>query len=1094
MALALESNAKLETELRAKVVDYVSQTPSEEQAAAPATDVSAIETEYATAIAKLREELALALESNAKLETELRALAPLPTAASGLGACAGEACDREGLEAQIESLTEELDTATFRHEQVVKVSQMHVEMLEQQVQQLTEELEETKEKLDEAGFVQRETQTASQQYVASLEAQISTLQEAQEGSASAGEATKAVVQGVVQELQSTLAEKSAAVEDVTAQLAAKDAQLASQEKDAQVALAALQSKCDELQGLLAKAKEGKAATEKEMEDILAREAKLQGTLDGKTIRITSLEAELARTKEAQGGDAVIAAREVSAAPVGSCSADTARIAQLESELEKAKEASSGSSTQHAALVSGLETQLVAAKAVANQLEADKEALAAEVTALQARLANLEAAAKAAPAMPTASEEAALKDVAALQQKVTELEQELSDAKTRLESTRGVDVLQQQVMDLTRDVKRLVETGRELGEEGRRQREDLRQAEVVKRELTDKVVVLEAEVARLREGKTSHSNQWDQTRADLEAKYLDSESRRQNLQVDLKLADAERSRLRTEVERLSVDVNTERLNVHRLEQELEHERLRSTGSLSGSPSRAHEGGTALLQAEDRCRQLQDEVLALKKQLGRGELGEQQFGGSSGDEGVLRGEIRRLRAALQDSEQARRTLEEQRGDVSDVHGRDLGPIPIVDGQGCRLCNERNMRIRTLLKEKAECHAQVRQLSSEVVGLTEALEMVTRRAQEKDVRHTELQAKMEKIVRLAGLVDPLLALEARAEPMKVGLKKKKLRAKGSSKTGRQPSPIHSRGGNSLTPPRRQQAEEAWGAPQGRLPMMAAARPYGAVSGVQVNVGRPRPQSARARIDHWREDGHDPANGFANANARQEYLPSASNSRASRPLSANASSEILGGPYPPPANSRRPAPLNVRADPNGEYSQPSSAYSQIQEGLPAQEQGFVGNMRPFSYLVKCVKEGSVTAQTELRIVIEYCNSEHYSRRHDIGRYQQIYERVASALREQLRGRIFTISYNKESGHRNAVDVEPRAGAFEVYVEWSDAKVGAVNAVVLFSKLETMRYPNPANVAARLRAVLHGGDDNLDQAALGGQESDALNSDALQE
>ena len=254
--------------------------------------------------------------------------------------------------------------------------------------------------------MQRETQTASQQYVASLEAQISTLQEAQEGSASAGEATKAVVQGVVQELQSTLAEKSAAVEDVTAQLAAKDAQLASQEKDAQVALAALQSKCDELQGLLAKAKEGKAATEKEMEDILAREAKLQGTLDGKTIRITSLEAELARTKEAQGGDAVIAAREVSAAPVGSCSADTARIAQLESELEKAKEARSGSSTQHAALLSGLETQLVAAKAVANQLEADKEALAAEVTALQARLANLEAAAKAAPAMPTASEEAA----------------------------------------------------------------------------------------------------------------------------------------------------------------------------------------------------------------------------------------------------------------------------------------------------------------------------------------------------------------------------------------------------------------------------------------------------------------------------------------------------------------------------------------------------------------------------------------------------------------------------------------------------------------------------------------------------------------
>ena len=69
------------------------------------------------------------------------------------------------------------------------------------------------------------------------------------------------------------------------------------------------------------------------------------------------------------------------------------------------------------------------------------------------------------------------------------------------------------------------------------------------------------------------------------------------------------------------------------------------------------------------------------------------------------------------------------------------------------------------------------------------------------------------------------------------------------------------------------------------------------------------------------------------------------------------------------------------------------------------------------------------------------------------------------MRGRYFTISSNKESGNRNALDVEPRAGAFEIYVEWSDAKVGNVNAVVLFSKLETLRYPNPANVAARLRA-----------------------------
>ena len=211
-------------------------------------------------------------------------------------------------------------------------------------------------------------------------------------------------------------------------------------------------------------------------------------------------------------------------------------------------------------------------------------------------------------------------------------------------------------------------------------------------------------------------------------------------------------------------------------------------------------------------------------------------------------------------------------------------------------------------------------------------------------------------------------------------------------------------------------------------------------------------------------------------------------RPMSANASSESASlAPYPPSNPPRRPAPLDVRGQ-NSAYSsaRPSPAISNGPDSAnyPSQAQGFVGNMRPFSYLVKCVKEGSITPQTELRIVIEYCNSEHYSRRHDIARYQHIFDRVTTSLRDNLRGRYFTISCNKESGNRNALDVEPRAGAFEIYVEWSDAKAGSVNAVVLFSKLETLRYPNPANVAARLRAVLNGGGDQSDVGNLG--ESDA--------
>lgn len=694
--------------------------------------------------------------------------------------------------------------------------------------------------------------------------------------------------------------------------------------------------------------------------------------------------------------------------------------------------------------------------------------------------------------------------------------------------------------LTRDVKRLVETGRELGEEGRRQREELRNAEFIKRELSDKVQLLEAEVARLRENMTtSHSSQFSETaRTELESKYIDSESRRQSLEVDMKLAHAERQRLRQEVERLARELNEERMSVNRLQQDLELLNLRSTGSFIGSPARERGGRDSdarLRESEDRVRQLQDELEAVRMRPG-----------SEHNTASLRQEVGQLRQDLHASERSRRSLEEQlnaqqqqhvrsvRNDDADVErygsgddalfaeGTESGKVEELR----KVCHERNVRIRQLLKEKAECHAQVRQLSAEVVGLTEALELVTKRAKDKDVRHTELQAKMEKIVRLAGLVDPLLALDARAGPMLVGPRKKKFKSKTTSKSARQPSPIYSRAEHSLTPPRprpdglttNQLARmEAW---QDALsmqptrhesPILNAAppsRPYG----MQIG-GRLRPQSARARIQDWEQD--QSSAGMAPFEARQEYYPQRVSQQ--RPLSSpsrrpavgekdwvsNASSDYSNmppalAPYPPANPPRaRPPPMDVRGLNSATSSyRPSPAVRTVSDEdrqdrdrdaahYPPQTQGFVGNMRPFSFLVKCVKEGSVTAQTELRIVIEYCNSEHYSRRHDIGRYQQIYDRVTASLRENLRGRYFTITCNKDSGNRNAIDVEPRAGSFEIYVEWSDAKAGVVNAVVLFSKLESMRYPNPGNVAARLRAVLNGGEEMSDVGTLFG-ESDA--------
>ena len=1081
------------------------------------------------------------------------------------------------LQAKIAELEENAEEEQFDHKKNMDHAQAHVTELEQEVEAL-------KQKLDGISAVE-ETRvlelSEAQNKLASLE----------EGSVAHTTVLKKVVDDLQSALQSKdeeLVAKGKALEASRAELAslsddidglvkdlkdvegisskmesvrAKITELETARDELQAKNGELLGKVDELESAVTMAKAGKARAETEMESAISREAVLQGKLDGKQIQIQTLEVQLAKAKEVSqpsgsSDDTQLPAvlkrneelEQAAAAKELELTQARSKLAEVEKELVTLKEskemqdkdraqAAGTAAAAHKELddmktaTADLEKKLAVAVAQAQTAESQVASLEAQLTDKTAKVETLSALAKEFETKLAASQanqpEAPASEERGLKARIEELEGELAEAKGRLDSNKGVDALQQQVTALTRDVKRLVETGRELGEEGRRQREELRQAERVKAELTDNLQVAQAEVARLREQKTSYSTQSESARSDLESRYLESESKRQNLEVDMKLAIAERTRLHQEVERLSKEVNDERVQVNRLQQELEHERLRSTGSFAGSPSRQQSPSRAdrememrLRESEERCRELQDELRALDELKARSgsELGHHD---STSEGSGLRQEVARLHSQLQASESRCRDLEEEVRDLqqqmasarygndewgaqADRYGSDRESAALSEGTGCNLCHERNIRIRTLLKDKAECHAQVRQLSSEVVGLTEALEMVTLRAKEKDSRHTELQAKMEKIVRLAGLVDPLLALDARAGPMLAGPRKKKLKAKGGAKSTRQPSPVYPRQEHSLTPPRRapdQLRAEAWqdilsSTPSlqsnvgphmfgAGLPIVGAAPSRPAT--VQMTAGRPRPQSARARIEDWEKQvgGAMPASMAHHVESRQEYYPERSNMQ--RPMSANASSDSgKFAPYPPSNPSRRPAPLDVRGQ-NSAYSsaRPSPAIGSGPDSAhyPSQAQGFVGNMRPFSYLVKCVKEGSVTAQTELRIVIEYCNSEHYSRRHDIARYQHIFERVLTALRDNLRGRYFTISSNKESGNRNALDVEPRAGAFEIYVEWSDAKAGNVNAVVLFSKLETLRYPNPANVAARLRAVLNGGEDHSD-VALG--ESDA--------
>ena len=51
----------------------------------------------------------------------------------------------------------------------------------------------------------------------------------------------------------------------------------------------------------------------------------------------------------------------------------------------------------------------------------------------------------------------------------------------------------------------------------------------------------------------------------------------------------------------------------------------------------------------------------------------------------------------------------------------------------------------------------------------------------------------------------------------------------------------------------------------------------------------------------------------------------------------------------------------------------------------------------------------------------------------------------------------------------QPRVGAFEVFVEWV-GRDGISVAINIFSKLESLRYPNPNNIVMRLKTLLDRG------------------------
>eukprot|EP00960_Hanusia_phi_P047640 758488-Hanusia_phi.AAC.1 len=604
-----------------------------------------------------------------------------------------------------------------------------------------------------------------------------------------------------------------------------------------------------------------------------------------------------------------------------------------------------------------------------------------------------------------------------------LEVENANLENKLKSmeadlARNLDVaINDEVVELRKYVQKLVEESKNLAEDGNLYREEIRKCEVSKRTLSDQVQVLEGVNQNLTQQNQSLRDHMESVRADLESRFFVSENNRRQLDIELKLVEAENARLNEEVKRLNSAVSNERKA--RVEAGDIWEGMTVGGEVHGTSKQPD------LQAHNSYVESVNDLKA-------------KLDASKAEAMQQRKEINELRTALDRSRESLRAAQEELRALQQTRVAQTFPDDQVAER------ERMTRIRSLQKENAECHAQLNQLSKEVVGLTDALEMVTKRAQDKDRKYIELQAKMDKIIRVASLVDPQLALDhqfSKVKPTKTKQKRRTQPAFTKAPPHSLATPLSSAGLNG-TPGRPKRVENLIADVEG-----VYGRPRMAHNGVQR-----RPQSARARMEL--EVERMPGNRMEGGGEEGGYEYGR---RLNRPLSANSGRYYRGDDviYPPHLHEESLRDHGAQLDSRG------SAQEFAAQGIDV-----FGTLRPLSHFLQSVREGSIIDETPICILVEYCNSEKHARRYDIQQYQLLYERLCSCLLEELRGKKFTVVGNRASGSTHAPEVEPRPGAFEIYVEWQDA-MGDTNTVLLFSKLERMQYPNPETLATRIRTML---------------------------
>jgi len=776
----------------------------------------------------------------------------------------------------------------------------------------------------------------------------------------------------------TLEASEAELSKVKADSAAAAAQVTSLTEElaaTKATLASLEDRAKSAESEAAKVAEGEAAAQAKAVDLEERLKTAEEKLVEAEKKVSEAEAAAAATLGAKGAALEQAKNDAEA-----------KAAEFEA---KAKEAEERAKTAETELASKVETSAATA-AKAAELDAKLADLDAKLAASDAKAAEGKAALEAAETQ-VAQLKADL--AAALDAKAkakAQVEAEMEEATTRLKA----------------EVKRLTE----------QEAEGLANM----REHVQTVAKLEAQVSNLKLQAEGYQEAVAQGKKEREALYDASQAaQREADQIRSQKRDVEgqveslRTKLQTaEMARDSATDAKQRLEAALRDEESERKRLAALAqSLESQHSSANAGAAAAAAAATAA-----------------------LGIAQRDAQSAREEVSQLHKKVSELEHSLHVERRAKDDIQAHAQRDIAARAELESNLARMRNElRQYResgtggmVEQLKEENAASHAQIHQLSNEVLGLTKALEEVTKKAQLHCTEAANLQGRIRRAEERAARRRAPVRHNTPPPP----------RPQYHSSNLSEASGVGSDNGTDFDI-----ADESERVPYTGASSGAAARGSGPTPGA-----RPRPQSARARMEKALVSPPRPAGPHGVYDS-----PPGMGSGADRMNYTGA--QGTGAPRTRPNSAR--ARLGVVAKPR-----------------PRREYG--DDALPFHALVRAVEDGELTQSTPIDIVVEYCMDCYLhdsSLRHDPAKYAKCLRLVDLSLKDCLQAYKWRLVPNPPDQND---DGRPRLGAFEIFAEWPDGH-GDVTRVVVFSKLESLCFPNSHRVAQRLAVALENRGDILE-------------------